>query len=83
MRHYWAVKWVSENTLDGRREYYVGGPKTGAPGPRLFATRREAREWRDQRYGYFRNRPDLKAEPHGWSLPRVEKVTVIIVAAGA
>lgn len=70
----WGLKWISENRLDGRREYILWNA-----GQRfLFRTRQEAREARDIKYGYIRNRPDLKAEPHGWRLPQVVKVEVIV-----
>jgi len=48
--------------------------------PRLavFRTRAEARVYRDERFGCIRNRPDLKAEPHGWKMPQVVKVSLSI-----
>lgn len=46
--------------------------------PWLFRTRREAREARDQEYGYIRHRPDLRAAPHRWRLPDVVRVKVSI-----
>lgn len=67
----WAVFFRSANALDGYREYLVRGSHGH---PMLFHTRAEAREFRDRVYGYLRDRPDLKAEPHGWLWPSVRKV---------
>jgi hypothetical protein len=75
-RNYWGILWRSDNMLDGKRQHLVFGsfyePK--GPGPTLFLTRAEAREFRDKHYGYIRTREDLKREPHGWKLPRVVRV---------
>lgn len=80
MKKYWAIKWISENNLDGRLEFYVGDHKSNRAGPVLFKTREQARAFRDDRFGYIRNRPDLKAEPHGWKFPRVERVRLSLEA---
>lgn len=74
MTRRWGLKWVSENKLDGRKEYIMW--EHGQP--LLFRTRQQARNSRDYRFGYIRNRPDLKGEPHGWRLPRPVRVEVII-----
>ena len=66
---WWALKWVSENNLDGRREHIM--LRDG-----LFPTRAKARAYRDERYGYIREREDLRREPHGWRLPKAVRVTV-------
>ena len=70
----WALKWRSKNKIDGEREFFMWNYQA----PYLFATRREAREYRDKRWGYIRERPDLREEPHGWRLPKVVKVSVIL-----
>ena len=46
--------------------------------PVVFQTRREAREHIEKHYGYRRNRPDLKAAPHGWTVPMPVKIRVIV-----
>lgn len=74
--HKWAILWVQNNRLDGKRAFFVGEPKRGMT--MLFRTRAEARKYRDARYGYIRDREDLKHEPHGWKLPQVVKVCVDI-----
>ncbi len=70
----WGLLWVSDCRLDGRSEHLIHD----AGFPVLFRTRREARAYRDDRYGYIRGRHDLKAEPHGWMLPRAVKVKVSV-----
>ena len=70
----WALKWISDSKLDGHIERFMGKPM----GWKVFRTRAEARAYRDETYGYIKNRPDLKAEPHGWKLPRVVKVVLSI-----
>lgn len=49
--------------------------------PKLFKTRREAREWAKEKYGYISKRPDLRAEPHGWMPPKVTKVLITVDTA--
>ncbi len=71
----WAIKWRSENLLDGKREYLMGCQNVA---PRLFKTRATARAYVKHYYGYIATRPDLKAEPHGWKMPTPVKVTVRI-----
>ena len=73
----WAVLMRSENRLDGKREYFLG--MTDHPCRHaLFNTRSEAREFIEKQFGYQRNRPDLRAEPHGWKMPLPVKVRVIL-----
>lgn len=77
----WAIQMRSENKLDGYREYFhqrgwpAGYPGTG---PLLFRTRKEARYFIEQYYGYERDRRDLKEEPHGWKMPRAVHVKVTL-----
>jgi hypothetical protein len=68
---FWAVEWHSRNSLDGDQRYLVWD---GAP--QMWRTRRECRAEIEARYGYIRQRPDLRAEPHGWFLPRAVRVSV-------
>lgn len=78
----WAVKWMSRNELNGYTEHFVttrtGGRPPELSGCRiaLFRTRKMARAWRDEYYGYIRRRPDLQKEPHGWMIPKVVKVAM-------
>jgi hypothetical protein len=69
----WSIKWVRDNKLEGRSVHFASS---------LFSTRREARKYNNERFGYIRTRPDLKAEPHGWLMPVVVKVKVTIEEIG-
>lgn len=44
--------------------------------PKLFVTRREARMYNEDRFGYIRHREDLKRPPHEWRMPQVIKVEI-------
>jgi len=68
----WGVIWRSEDRLDGKREHLLFENRL----PRLFFTRREAREYAEKRYGYIRKRKDLRDEPHGWKMPVAARVAV-------
>ena len=68
----WAAQWRSESKRDGKDEWLIRELRI----PKLFTTRKEARSWIEFVYGYIRTRPDLRAEPHGWKMPRAVKVTV-------
>jgi hypothetical protein len=64
----WMVAWTRDNRVDGRTRALLWTPP--------FHTRREAREYINDRYGYIRKRPDLRAEPHGWHMPEAVRVEV-------
>jgi hypothetical protein len=68
----WGVLCRSRNQLDGYRQHIAFRRLM----PVLFMTRREAREWIRSEYGYMRDRPDLRAEPHGWLAPMPCKVRI-------
>ena len=80
----WAVKWISDNSLDGHREHLCCDARLPSmihhDGYRVlvFKSRHEARRYIKNRYGYIAKRPDLKAEPHGWSVPRAVRVQVTV-----
>jgi len=74
----WAMRWKSKNKLDGASEHFCLFDLRETHFPTLFRTRREALEWRDEKYGYIRQREDLRSEPHGWRLPSVMRVRVTI-----
>lgn len=84
----WAVKWQSENLLDGKTQYLMGGWGPQISGvPRCFAgyttmvfrTRQAARDFIREYYGYIRRRADLRCEPHGWKTPIPVRVTVQVL----
>jgi hypothetical protein len=62
----WAVltPWQPFNVLWNRGE------------PLLFHTRKEARSWAKENYGYILTRPDLRTDPHNWRMPRPVMVSV-------
>lgn len=74
----WGLIWQSKNRLDGENAHVIITQFHGYP---FFFTRKEAREFRDKHYGDFRHRADLKAEPHGWRLPRVARVKITYAEA--
>jgi len=75
----WALLWVQGTSAMGDETCsLIGWPDTGMT--RFYRTRREAREMREERYGYIRERPDLRAAPHHWRMPRVVKCTITIEA---
>lgn len=69
----WGVLWSSENRLDGKKQHLMYDDDCL---PALFRTRKEAREWINAQYGYIRERIDLKAEPHGWRIPKAVRVSI-------
>lgn len=71
----WAALWRSENRLDGKTEYIICEHFS----PVLFKTRKQALEFIDDRYGYIRERKDIREEPHGWKTPRAVKVKISIL----
>lgn len=57
-------------------ESHLHGRIMGQSGmPFLFRTRREAREFIKEHYGYIKTREDLRYL--GWRMPRPVKVTVV------
>ena len=70
----WGVEWHSVNRLDGETRYIIWNSGK----PLFFLTRKEAREYIKKEYGYFKDQPDLQAEPHGWKMPQAVKVEVIV-----
>ena len=44
----------------------------------LRRTRREMRAHINEHFGYIRDLADLRAEPHGWRMPRPVQVRVVV-----
>lgn len=65
----WAVEWRTNS--DGWFTW-------SGTGPLLFFTRREARAHITKECGFIKTRPDLRAEPHGWKMPRAVRVAVTL-----
>ncbi len=72
MINLWAGEWHSNNRLDGETRHILYNNRL----PVLFRTRQECRAFIREKYGYIKNRPDLKAEPHGWRMPQAIKVKI-------
>jgi hypothetical protein len=73
---FWGALWRSENALVGVTEYLL---LEGPGNPMLFVTRKATREWITAKYGYICQRSDLRAEPHGWQMPRAVRVELRVV----
>jgi hypothetical protein len=82
VRDCWCLRWNDKSKLDGDRHHLMVGTLMPGSDYRLFATRQEAREYREKKYGYIRTREDLQREPHGWRMPSVIKVRVTIEEVG-
>ena len=70
----WGALWISESAAFGRTEHLLNEKCT----PALFRTRAEARAYIAKRYGWIADREDLRAEPHGWRMPRAVRVSVTV-----
>lgn len=70
----WAVMDRYESRLDGRSETIIwdGGM------PLLFHRRDACRAYIKKRFGYIAGRKDLRAEPHGWRMPKPVRVRVVL-----
>lgn len=68
----WGIVWRSENKLDGMTRRFI--LRDGAP--LVFSTRLGARRYIQQHYSYIADRPDLRAEPHGWKTPIAVRVVI-------
>ena len=68
----WGLVWQSNNKRDGKLEHIICAGLT----PALFCTRQDARNYRESRYGYFRDRPYLRDEPYGWRMPKVVRLRI-------
>ncbi len=47
--------------------------------PVLFRTRAEARAYINEKYGYIRDREDLRRPPHSWRVPVAVRVRVSLL----
>ncbi len=74
----WAAKWSQTSQLDGHREHLCLWHRATVPA--LFHTRRECLEYIQERWGYIRDRKDLRCEPHCWRVPKPVRVEVREVA---
>lgn len=72
----WGLEWYHKNHADGVRRHLVYEDCL----PALFLSRKQARDYANNRFGYIKSRPDLRKEPHGWRFPKPVKVQVTYVA---
>ena len=68
----WALWWRSSST-----EHFLWENLQ----PLLFTTRRAAREYVHDRYGYILTSKDLRSPPHNWRLPWPVRVEVVLKEA--
>lgn len=73
-RQYWVVLHRRNSLLDGKVEHI----QMSDCFPKFFHTRKEARSFIKEKFGYLKNRPDLRAKPHGIRAPIAIKATVTI-----
>ena len=70
----WGVEWHSKSEVDGERRFIMWA----FGHPLAFFTRKAAKDWIDENYGYIKKRPDLKGEPHGWRLPQPIRIRISV-----
>lgn len=70
----WAVFWRSGDGKERGDRHFMWNYATTL----TFNTRREARAYIEEQYGYIRTRPDLRQEPFRWRLPEAVRVDVIL-----
>lgn len=70
----WALIAGYKNKLDGTINCFI----CEYCQPKLFSTRKDAREYANRKYGFIKTRKDLREEPHGWRFSRVVKVRIEI-----
>jgi len=75
----WGVLQRQKNRLDGKQEYLMLRREGGFL---LFDTRQQARDEINARFGYIRDRPDLRKEPHGWKMPIPVRVKITTAKGG-
>lgn len=72
-RSLWGLMWQSGRNGEHKRLVYEKGI------PLLFETRKKARDYATDEFGYIRRRPDLQAAPHWWRMPKAVRVRIDVV----
>lgn len=67
----WAVKWGSFGDDNGH--WIADGCNY-----HLFRTKKDAKEFIREHYGYIAKRKDLRCNPHNWRMPKVIRVKVVL-----
>jgi len=70
----WAIEWNQNSPLDGKRKHFIAD----GCNYRLFRTKKDAKEFIREHYGYIAKRGDLRVAPHNWRTPQAVKVNVIL-----
>jgi hypothetical protein len=73
MTPHWALLWRQTRASLGGPSWHLMY-RDGIP--LLFKTRKAAREYAKAEYGYIATRPDLRAHPHGWTVPQPVRVEI-------
>ena len=73
----WAVLFRQVNKVDGAKCHLVHQPISCVPF--LYRTRKQAKLFIEQEFGYIRRRKDLQDEPHGWRMPIPIRVNITII----
>lgn len=76
----WAIQHRSRNSVDGETTWLEGCTDEQTR-TLLFATKAAASTYIAKEHGYIARRPDLLAEPHGWTVPVPVRVTVTVALA--
>lgn len=72
----WAVKWNAAYHCDGLFSSEFGSR------PLLFSTRAKALKYINEKWGYIRERKDLRQPPHNWRMPKAVRVEVFLKEVG-
>jgi len=68
----WGLQWKSKNEIDGETKHIIHENLL----PLLFKRKHQATIYARKRYGYIAKRKDLRADPHGWRMPKPVKLIV-------
>lgn len=69
----WGLLWWSKNKPDIQNHLIFKKSE-----PVTFRTRKEAREFANQEYGYIKTRKEARAQPFGWRFPKAVRISITI-----
>ena len=69
----WAAQWRQRSEHTHLQTHLMRGENMEVA---LFRTRAACRGWIKSTHGYLKYRPDLRARPHWWLMPRPVRVRV-------
>lgn len=67
----WSVRWHQAGAHPDEHIVYENCM------PVMFRTRAEARSWIEKKFGYIRQREDLRSFPYQWRIPTPIRVQVV------